>query len=249
MMFIGRNSRMCGGETWKPQALVQILLKFSCFLVIALPGHLACCELVRFDFAGMFTGGPAGTYSLFSIAVPKNSPVRGSFSYETESQGQAINAETKSFRQAKLGGFTLDINNGAIRLSASDYSVTVADDLAATPIVLDLFSVDYDSRWTPPPAPLVVNDIPWSGATAFIKFAVDWPSTTFTGVDEPELTATRPLTPMASVTAFVGSSPTPRMFAINSISAVSPEPDAMQMVWSCMLVLAARAGRSRMVLS
>jgi hypothetical protein len=239
MMFVGRHVRLENDEPWAQRARSQLFLRFACFLMIALPVRLACCEIVRFDFAGMFTGGGAGTYNLFGIAVPRNAVVRGSFRYDTDSQGAATDAGTKAFYQAILKGFALDIHNGAIRLSASDYAITVANDYTATPAALDLFSIDYDSRLAPPPMPLIVNDVPWSGSTAFIKVGLSWPSTTFIGADEPQLTTTRPLTPAAGVTAFVGSSPTPRMFAIETISAVAPEPDAMSFAWSGLFALAA----------
>jgi hypothetical protein len=244
-MFIGQHPRMFGGKTRAQRARAQRLLRLACFFIVVLPVRLACCEFVRFDFAGIFSGGATGTYSLFGMAVPRNAVVRGSFRYDTESSGSTIDAGTKAFHLTRPGGFTLDIHNGAIRLSASEYSVTVANDFGGTPTALDLFSVDYDSRWSPPPTPLIVNDVPWSGSTAFLKVSLSWPSTTFIDADEPKLTSTRPLTPSPGVTAFVGSSPTPRMFTVDSISTVTPEPDAICFVWSTLLLLAARARQSR----
>jgi hypothetical protein len=41
------------------------------------------------------------------------------------------------------------------------------------------------------------------------------------------------------VTAFVGSSPTPRMFAIETLAMRAPEPDAVSFAWSGFLFLAA----------
>lgn len=218
---------------------IQFVVRWALLLSIAICSQSGRGELVHFDFTGKFSGGASGTYSLFGVTVPRNAVVRGSFQYDTESQGVSIDEGTKAFHQELPGGFSLDVHNGAVRLSAGEYSVTGADDFGVAPADLDLFSVDFDSRWSPAPTPILVNDVPWSGPTAFMKVAFSWPSMTFIDADEPKLTTNRPLTSGFEVTAFVGSSGTPRMFGVETISIHAPEPDAMSVAWSGVLILAA----------
>lgn len=200
----------------------------SLAVVVAVPVSLqttgAHAERVGFRFEGALQGGSTGTYTLFGVTVPRNSPVTGTFSYDTAVQGIDTEPSVKTFHQDIQGGYNLDINNGAIQLSASDYVLTVANDFQRSPEFVDILSVDFDSRFNPTPTPIFVNGVPWEGLTAFVKAELSWPSATFVNPDEPKLTADRPLTPGPGISAFVGSSPTPRPFSINSISAIAPLP-------------------------
>jgi hypothetical protein len=134
-------------------------------------------------------------------------------------------AQTKMFHQTISGGYNLNIDSSQahLQLSASDYQITVINDLQQNPDVVDVFSVNYDTRYNPPPAPLLVNGTVWTGSTPDqIAFRLTWPSTTFDDPDEPKLTADRPLTPGSTITSFVGSSSSVKLINITSISAITP---------------------------
>jgi hypothetical protein len=177
-------------------------------------------ERVGYSFQGNLQVLGTGNVSLFNISVPKTSPVTGTFSYDTATQVIGAGA-TQTYPQLISGGFTLNINNGAIKLVASDYTITVADDSGSP--ASDSFSVDYnyDSAALPPIAPekLLVNGAQWTGSRAFIKYFLSWDPSTFM---DSALTAGRPLTPSPGVTAFVGSNGTPRFFSVTSTSAIEP---------------------------
>lgn len=178
-------------------------------------------ERVGFQFTGALTVAGSGNVTLFGISVPKNAPVTGAFSYDTATEVMGTGA-TQTYNQSIFGGYTLNINNGAILLSASDYTITVADDNGSPPS--DSFSVDYnyDSTAAPPitPEKILVNGTQWTGTRAFIKYFLSWDSSTFM---DSELTADRPLTPATpSVIAFVGSSTSPKFFSVTSTLAIVP---------------------------
>jgi hypothetical protein len=179
-------------------------------------------ERVGFEFTGALQGGSTGTYSLFGINIPRNSPIAGTFSYDTTTEGIEAESGTRKFPQFIHGGYNLDINNGAIRLSASDYVVTVADDYQRMPEAVDLISIDFDSRNKLMSAPILVNGEPWTGPTAFLKVELSWPASAFEGADEPKLASDRPLGPDPGVSAFVGSTVVPRLLLIDAISAIAP---------------------------
>ena len=180
-------------------------------------------ERVGFEFTGALQGGSNGTYSLFGINVPRNSPITGSFSFDTTTEGIEPEPGTRMFPQFIQGGYNLDINNGAIRLSASDYVVTVTDDYERIPEAVDIFNIDFDSRIYPLAAPILVNGEPWAGPTAFVRVELSWPASAFEGIDEPKLASDRPLEPDPGVSAFVGSMGNAlRLFSIDSISGIAP---------------------------
>jgi hypothetical protein len=190
-------------------------------LVCALCGN-SRGERVGFEFTGALQGGSAGTYSLFGINVPRNAPIAGTFSYDTTTEGKSAEPGVRVFPQFIHGGYNLDINNGAIRFSTSEYVVTVADDFERIPEAVDLISVDLDTRVESPAAPILVNGVPWTGPIAFLKVELSWPSSAFEGPDEPKLAPDRPLGPDPGVSAFVGSSGAPRLFSIDSVAAIAP---------------------------
>jgi hypothetical protein len=188
-------------------------------------GSPAFGERVGYKFEGALSGPATGTYTLFGVAVPRNSVIKGTFAYDTTVVGTEIEPGAKAFPQTIAGGYTLEIHNGAIKLAASEYKVTVANDFVRTLdplVVLDLFSVDFDSRFVPTPQKIVVNEIPFAGATAFIKTELNWPGSTFADPGEPLLTADRPGTPEFGQSAFVGSSGSARLMNITSVTPITP---------------------------
>ncbi len=204
--------------------LVRLVIVLGAAAVLMSPADLRA-ERVGFSFEGALQQiGSPGTYTLFGISVPKTSPVAGTFSYDTTTPGVDTEPGVRTFHQLIEGGYTLNINNGAIQLSASDYVITVANDFFRDPEAVDIFSVDYnyDSNLGITPAPINVNGAPWGGTRAYIKVELSWLAATFTDPDEPKLTSDRPLTPSPGVSAFVGSSASPRFFSVTSISAITP---------------------------
>ncbi len=203
---------------------VRLAIGLVAAAVLVSPDELRA-ERVGFSFEGALQQiGTPGTYTLFGISVPKTSPVAGTFSYDTTTPGVDTEPGVRTFHQLIQGGYTLNINSGAIQLSASDYVVTVANDFPRIPEAVDIFSVDYnyDSINGITPAPINVNGGPWGGTRAFIKVELSWLAATFTDPDEPKLTSDRPLTPIPGVSAFVGSSASPRFFSVTSIAALPP---------------------------
>ena len=149
------------------------LVKHAIVLVVATvliaPDHVRA-ERVGFSFQGNLQQiGPAGNYTIFGISVPKTSPVTGTFSYDTTTPGVDGDPGVRTYHQEIQGGYTLNINNGAIRLAASDYIVTVANDFVRTPENVDIFSVDFDSRFVPAPDPIIVNGAPFWRADRFYQ--------------------------------------------------------------------------------
>src|SRR4051794_12598174 len=91
------------------------LMKCLRIAIVALAYVMSWCsdsraERVGYSFAGALQVFGSGNTMLFNVSVPKNSPVKGTFSYDT-----AIHDETQSsqpYHQNSQAGFTLDINNG-----------------------------------------------------------------------------------------------------------------------------------------
>jgi hypothetical protein len=220
----------------------SIRIRFASFLrrvfllssvVIAALGVTVHCraERVGFSFQGALTGPSTGTYSLFGFSVPRNSVISGTFSYDTTASAVDVASGWREFAQQIEGGLTFDINHGQVKLAATDYRITVVNNYqrAAPPETVDIFSVDFDNRFSPTPEPIRVNGVPWSGPGAAIKLELSWPPETFEGPDEPKLTADRPLTAGYSISAFGGAfvassatsaNPTPRLFSVSSIDAI-----------------------------
>jgi hypothetical protein len=206
-------------EQWIRVAAVIIAAAVACF------PRDASAVRVGYQFQGnLIPSGSGTTYTLFGISVPKNSPVVGTFTYDTTAAGVDAEPGVKNFSQLINGGLKLNINNGAIRLSAKDYVITVANDFPRGPANVDLFSADYNSQSNPAPSPILVNGTPYGGSTAYIKVELSWPGETFIDQDEPKLTPDRPLMPGGGTLAFVGSSGIPRFLNINSISAITVLP-------------------------
>jgi hypothetical protein len=190
-------------------------------------------ERVGYRFQGnLIQSGSPGNYTLFSTSVPKTSPIAGTFSYDTTAPCMDCDPSdgVRTYHQLIQGGYTLNINNGAIQLSANDYTITIANDSGSSPV--DSFIVDYtyDSTVMPPvtPDPIQKNGTAFTGTKAQVYLQLDWPAETFTDLDEPKLTSDRPITPGASVCSFcadVESSSTPRFFSVTlPLTAISPLP-------------------------
>jgi hypothetical protein len=179
-----------------------------------------CGERVGYSFTGTLTG--TTSVSLFGYNVPRPSPIVGTFSFDTTVPGVDGATGVRTYHQLIQGGYTLDINNGQVQLSANDYTITVSNNTGANQT--DSFTIDYNYP-TLTSTRILEHNTPWSGTRAFIKLQMTWPGTTFTDPDEPKLTADRPPTPNPTFTAFVGSSPAPVLFTPtpNSISVISPQ--------------------------
>src|SRR5690242_8078982 len=109
-------------------------------------------ERVGYHFIGALNSfGIGGTTTLFGTSgIPKNAPISGTFSYDTTTPGVDVTTDTaageRTYHQYISGGFTLDINPGnspEIKLSASDYIITVVNDFQSqtAPEALDVFDV------------------------------------------------------------------------------------------------------------
>jgi len=190
-------------------------------------------ERVGLSFQGALTGPSTGTYSLFGFNLPRNSQISGTFSYDTTAAAVDVESGWRHFPQFIEGGLTLDINDGQVQLAASDYRINVVNNYQRTmpPETVDIFSVDFDNRFSPTPDAIRVNGSPWTGPGAAIKLELSWPSETFEGPDEPKLTSDRTLTTGYSISAFGGAfvassttnpNPTPRTFSVSSVSSIVP---------------------------
>src|SRR3989304_5436917 len=198
-------------------------LKLTFLLVVLAQTPVAGihAERVGFQFTGALQVPGTGNTNLFNKSVPKNSPITGTFSYDVPSAASGTNPA--KFDHHIEGGFTLKINNGDIRLSASDFLVVVTNDFQRqVPLeTVDTLDVKYDTRFTPAPRPLLFNDSPWEGI-AYITLEFSWPFTTFA---DAELTADRPLTPGFSNAAYSSVSSSANLlkfFYISSVSAIVP---------------------------
>lgn len=216
------STRACEKHVTKVSVMLRHGLVLFALIVVSLACSISRAERVGYSFTGAFQGSGTQTYSLFGITVPRNSPVSGTFSYDTTTPGVDAAPGVRTFHQFISGGYSLNINSGDIQLAASDYIITVANDYGSP--ASDLFSVDYnyDSANGVTPERIMVNGTEWAGARAFIKVALSWDPATFPEPDEPKLTADRPATLSPGVSAFVGSTGTPRLFSVTSISAIVP---------------------------
>lgn len=178
-------------------------------------------ERVGFGFTGNLAVPGSGNITLFGVSVPRTSQLSGTFSYDTAMQGLEIGPGIQAYPQTISGGYTLSIHGGAIRLNASDYLITVTNDTGSPPA--DTFSLeyDYDSAAVPPRTPekIWVNGSEWTGPRAFLRMELSWDPSTFM---DTELTADRPLAPDPGIIAAVGSSGTPRLITVTSISPIVP---------------------------
>jgi len=183
----------------------------------------ARADRVGFQFTGALQVPGTGNTTLFNTSVPKNSPVTGTFSYDT-SDG-AAGSNPAIFEQHIEGGFTLNINNGSIRLSASDFRVIVTNDFQrqAPAETVDTLDVRFDTRFSPAPRAPLVNDSTWSGI-AFMTVDLSWPSAT---IGDSQLTAELPLTTGFAPGAYSSVSNTAssiKLFYISSVSSISRSP-------------------------
>jgi hypothetical protein len=178
-------------------------------------------DRVGFRFEGTLQAG-TGSITLFGITVPGNSPIAGTFSYDTTAPGVDGDPGVKNFAQVIQGGYSLKVGN-AISLSASKFVVAVGNDFQRQqpPETVDLFSVNFNRLNPIVDPPILVNGNAWP-SIGYIRIELSWPQYTFTEPDEPKLTSDKPLIPNFSPIALLGSSVTPRFFSINSISAIAP---------------------------
>jgi hypothetical protein len=159
-------------------------------------------ERAGYQFSGTLTGATSST-NLFGYIVPLPSPVSGTFSYDTAPAGGQTG--TQQYHQTIAGGLTLNLNNGQVGITASDYTITVGNDQGSTP--KDSFDMEYRNFDTNGATvqPLTVTGAEgtsqWTGL-ADIRILLSWSADTF---PDPDLTADKPGTPNRSVTAFVGS--------------------------------------------
>ena len=171
-------------------------------------------ERVGYTFEGTFipisTTAPP-TYKLFGVTIPNNSPITGTFSYDTSAPGVEPFVGAKAFSQTIQGGFNFNILNAVtyapvLQLSASEYTVTVADDYTPSnaPSPIDYLSVEFNSLMIPTPIPIMANGANYGGATAYVNAAFSWDADTFGGPDEPKLHADLP-----RHLSFLGNRPNP----------------------------------------
>lgn len=182
-------------------------------------------ERVGYNFTGTLTG--SSNISLFGSTVARPSPVSGTFAFDTTTPGVDLQPGVRSYHQYIQGGYTLNINNGQLKLSAHDYIITVGNDQRSP--LADYFNVTYANfNVTPVPPPIEVNGVAWDGTKiGTINLDLSWPANYFTDPDEPKLTSARPATSSPGVLAFVGSANsgsgvTPRFFTMTSISTIAP---------------------------
>ena len=187
-------------------------------------------ERVGYSFQGALTptSGSAHTYTLFGVTVPDTSPIAGTFSYDTTVDGIITDVGVETFEQAILGGFNWNILNAAdqspiLRFSASEYTVTVANDFLpnGSPEAIDYFGVDFNSFTAPQPLPILVNGQPYTKPTALVTASLSWDLLTFNDADEPKLRAELPLETFSSY-AGIARTALPATFAITGLSRINP---------------------------
>jgi hypothetical protein len=208
-------------DTLMRRAVFRFLAVMPIILELPIGVNNVHAERVGFQFSGVLQVAGTGNIALFGISVPRNSPVSGTFAYDTAAEGLELDANSEAYGETICGGYTLNINNGQIQLTASDYTVTVSNNSGSPES--DFFGVDYnyDSTALPPVIPdkILVNGVPWTGSRAFIKTSLSWDSAAITN---RELTNNLPLIPGSLATAFFGGSATPRFFSLTSISNIVP---------------------------
>jgi hypothetical protein len=178
---------------------VEVHLVFSVFrtwiIVTALIGvsSTAYSERVGFEFATMLLGKEEDIIPLFGINVPANSPVSGTFAYDTTAIGvEGPEPGSRDFPQQISGGFSLRIGT-AIYLSASEYIVEVINDFDNEGEIVDVFSVQFARPIKMAADPvLLLNNEPFAG-TGFMHVMFIWPGETFDDAMEPQLTPDRPI--------------------------------------------------------
>lgn len=185
-------------------------------------------ERVGYSFRGNLTPF-VSTYRLFSTNVPGDSPITGTFSYDTSAPGAPADEGGKKFHQSIHGGFTLNVLNASstaylLQLATHEYRITVVDDAAESPPdLIDYLRVEFDKAFTPTPPPIWVNGAPYTGSTAQLNTSLSWASPTFNGPSEPALHTDLPLQ------SLVDSGGTARTgvaapFVITSVSRIVPSP-------------------------
>jgi hypothetical protein len=179
-------------------------------------------ERVGFAFTGnLVQVGSPGTYTMFGKTVPKTSPVTGTFSYDTTSTGVAGGDGNLAFRQLIQGGYTLNVNNGDVRISASDYTINLTDDFqpgtGGDPI--DYLDVDFSSM-TAVPQSLQVNGVVYS-SLALLKSVLAWDSDAFEQLPGEPLHAQLPGSELNAYNGFIGGS-SPRAMMVSSITPIVP---------------------------
>lgn len=190
-----------------------------------------CAERVGYSFQGtLIQSGSPGNYTLFGYSVPKTSPVSGTFSYDTDTSGADGETGVQTYHQLIEGGYTMNINNGTIRLSASDYNITLTNDDGLPLLDSFIAGYTYDSTAIPPitPQQILVNGTPSTSTKAEIYLQLRWDPATF---NDLKLTSDRPIIPGASLPdslclcADVRSSSTPRFFSVTlPLVPISPSP-------------------------
>ena len=214
-------------ETW-----VMRSVAVAFFVAAALNASMPVegrAERVGYAFQGALTpsnfSANTHTYKLFGVTVPDTSPIAGTFSYDTTAVGVTPFAGAKSFKQTIQCGFNWNILNAAdqspvLRLSASEYSVTVANDFLPSgfPAAIDYFSVDFNSLSVPAPQQLLVNGLPYTKPTAVVSAPLSWDWPRF---DDDELRAVLPQESFFSYTGITRSS-LPVTFGITTFSQIVP---------------------------
>lgn len=183
----------------------------SCALRLVILGSvisLIDCELasqcfaerVGYSFRGALTPTIGATYTLFGAKVPNNSPITGTFSYDTSTT--SVNSSTivgaKEFKHTIHGGFTWNVLDAAsqlpvLQLAAHEYSITFADNYLKGNTYIDAVSIDFSSLNVPKPTPIWVNGAPYAGATAVVSSALSWPASAIDGESDPKIPAELPI--------------------------------------------------------
>jgi hypothetical protein len=202
--------------------MIQSRFIFTVSISISLLVASSRAERVGFTFGGMFLG-PVSPVQLFGFDVPENAPISGTFAYDSTVLGiPGFDAGVRDYPQQITGSFTVNIGNN-IRLSASQVTIEVSNDIELEEGELsDVFGVIFDRSNSNGP-PLLLNNALYAG-TAYIQLGFDWPSNTFADGDEPKLTADRPVFDSSDRGSFgivaPGADESGRFFIIPNVSTI-----------------------------
>jgi hypothetical protein len=208
-----------------------LLLALVMLVAPATVTRTALAERAGFRFEGALTPlsqSAANTITLFNIVLPNDALVVGVFSYDTTALGVAIEPNALEFGQRISGGLTLQIGD-TIKLTASDYSVSVAEsvlrDVGEAPGASDVFAVHFNRLGLPNDPVLLVNGVAWS---SFAAIVLDIAALTDSSGD-PVLDEQTPLevferASSSFLSVFSGPVGMPGIFTLTSLNAIEVVP-------------------------